>query len=189
MSRAIASRRVHTGTFAGDQMQRTAQQAARAANELDGRLVDVEYDKPIVRTLLKDFTTTAATAQDTLLSIPVEDGDFWMVEYWGHAGCSGSANGMKYAVKAPAASTISGVLDSSLTTAIDDSHQQITVVNTLTTAVHTVNGGVRDDYMNVRLKVVGAGVITLQACSTTAGNTTTIAALATMRATRFRLVQ
>lgn len=187
--RRIAAQRVHTGTFAGDQMQRVAAQAARSANDIAGRVEDLEYQVPIQIALLKNFTTTAATAQDTLLSFPVEDGDLWLVEYWGLAGCSGSANGMKYAIKAPASSVVSGVLDSSLTNAVDDAHVQITAVNTLTSAVHTVNGGTRDDYLNVRLKIVGSGRVTLQACSTTATNTTTIAALAVLRATRFELVQ
>lgn len=188
MSR-VTARNVFTGSFQGEQMQTTARAVARATNDLAGRVEDLELAAVEQVVLLKDFTTTAATAQDTLLVLPVSDGDLICLEYWGAAGCSGSANGMKYAIKAPAGSTIQGVLDSSSTTEETDQVEQISAVNTLTAAVHTVNGATRPDYINVRLKIVGDGVVMIQAASTTAGNTTTIAALALMRKTTFRLVQ
>ncbi len=184
MTSRVADQRVHTGSFQGEQMQRQAREASTRVNQvldvLDGR-VDIAR--------AQDWTTTAATAQTVKnFTFPVLDGECWCVEFWGLAGCSGSANGMKYAIGAPPRSTVSGVLDSSLTNAIDDAHVQFSAPDTLTSAVHTVNGGFRDDYINVRIKVAGNGAISLRACSTTATNTTTIKALAYMRAKKFDLV-
>ena len=176
----IPYRREQTGDATQDRVQRQGQVAAFAVNELNARL-----DTQIDLVLKETFTTTSDLAQSTKFAVRVKDGDKLVLEYWGLAGCSGSANGMKYAIGAPSRSTIQGILDSSLTTAIDDSHQQILLVNTLTTAVHTVNGGNRDDYINARIKVVGDGVVVLRACSTTSGNITTILRGALMRVRRY----
>jgi len=141
-----------------------------------------------VLALQKDFTTTSATAQRTPLAFPVRKGETWLVEFAGLAGCTGSANGMKFAILAPAGSEISGALDSSLTTATDDSHQQFTAVNTLTTAVHTVNGGVRDDAATFCLKASENGFCAIAIAATTSGNTAKLAAKAWIRASRYREV-
>ena len=185
MTERVAARRVHTGTFAGEQMQRTAQDVARRANDHAGRLETLEDLVPVNAVLRVDFTTTAATAQDTLLAFDVEDGDMWTVEYWGLAGVTGSANGMKYAIKAPASSVVTGTIYSSLTSSTDFTTPTISAPNVLTAALHTVAGGTRPDHIHVRVRVVGTGQIAIQACSTTAGNTTTILAGAQLRATRY----
>lgn len=131
------------------------------------------------------FTTTIATATSTKLTFPVRAEEIWDIDYYGAAGCAGDALGMKYAIAAPTGSTIAGYLDSNLANSTDDTHVAISAVNTLTSAVHTVNGGTRPDHINVRIKVGHVdGSITLQAACTTAGRTTTIDAGAYLRAHR-----
>lgn len=151
----------------------------------DNDLLDLDLYQPVVLVLESDFTTTSATAQSTALTFPVRDGERWLVEFWGFAGCS-TADGMKYAIGAPSGSTIDGILDSSLGSSTTDARVNITAVNTLTSAVHTVAGGERDDYINARLTISGSGSVTIQVASTTGGDTTTLRDLACLRAMRMR---
>lgn len=183
----IAARRVHTGSFEGEQMQRTAQQTAALANDTDDRVATLETNAYRQVSLLKDYTTTEATAQTTPLSVTVAKGDIWHVEFWGLAGCS-TVNGMKYALKAPVGSTVSGTLHSSLGSATTLAYSTVSAPNTLSSAVHTVAGGLRGDWMTARVRVAADGVIAIQVASNTAGDTTTLGALATMRLTRTALV-
>lgn len=179
---------VHRGEQTGDpvldRVQNNVRSLILAMREIYDRVAALEAAAPISVMLRDDFTTTAATAQNTLLSFPVKAGECWDVDYYGAAGCAGDALGMKYAIAAPPSTVISGYLDSNLTSATDDTHPPITAVNTLTSAVHTVNGATRPDHINVRLKAGESGNVTLQACSTTAGRTTTILAKAFIRAVR-----
>ena len=173
----------HTGQPMLDRIQAALAEAIDAIRRLDARL-------PALHSLAlrSDFTTTSADAQNTALEFPVHDGELWLIEGCFPITVDGSANGMKYAIGAPPQSEITALLDSSLTSSTDDTHVQITAVNTLTGAVHTVNGGTRVDHLNGRIKVVGDGMCTLQVASTTAGNTTTVRARAWLRATRYREV-
>lgn len=157
---------------------------AQADGSDDGSLVLDAY-LPVVLVLGSTFTTTSATAQNTALTFPVRDGEQWLVEFWGFAGCS-TLNGMKYAIGAPSGSTVDGILDSSLGASTTDARVAITAVNTLTSAVHTVAGGERDDHINARLTIVGSGSVTIQVASNTGGDTTTLRSLACLRATRMR---
>lgn len=151
----------------------------------DDDTLELDAYAPVVLVLTSDFTTTSATAQSTALTFPVRDGERWLVEFWGFAGCS-TADGMKYAIGAPSGSTIDGILDSSLGSSTTDARVAITAVNTLTSAVHTVAGGERDDYINARLTISGSGSVTIQVASTTGGDTTTLRDLACLRAMRMR---
>jgi hypothetical protein len=157
---------------------------ARASSTDEDTLVLDAY-QPVAIYLTADFTTTSATAQNTALTFPVRNGEVWMLEYWGFAGCS-TVNGMCYAIGAPTGTVVDGILDSSLGAATTDARVQITAVNTLTSAVHTVAGGQRDDYINARLAIVGNGSVTIQAASATGGDTTTIRDYACVLAVRLR---
>lgn len=141
--------------------------------------------QPVVLYLPSNFTTTSNTAQSTALTFPVRTGEQWLVLFWGFAGCS-TANGMKYAIGAPAGSTVDGILDSSLTSATDDAHVAITAVNTLTSAVHTVAGGQRDDFISARLGIAASGSVTIQVASNTGGDTTTLRSYAALIGLRMR---
>lgn len=141
--------------------------------------------QPVVIYLPSAFTTTLATAQDTLLTFPVRSGEVWLVEVWAFGGSS-TVNGMKYAIGAPTGSTVDGYLDSSSTTEESDQIEQITAINTLTAAVHVTAGGTRPDYINARLSIAASGSVTIQAASTTGGDTTTIRSFACLRAVRMR---
>ncbi len=137
-------------------------------------------------TLAADFTTTDATAQSTHLTFPVKAGEVWDVEYWGNAGCS-NTNGMAYAIGAPTGSTASGWIETSSTnTSVTNwLTLQITAIDTLSAACHAgaSNAG-RPDRINVRVIAGADGAVTLKAASITAASTTTIAALAYLRATK-----
>lgn len=147
------------------------------------RALDARVPRTYVKTLPKAVTSTVTQLVTTGLSFPVKSGEVWLVEFKGLAGCSGSANGMKFGVLAPAGSTISGALDSSLTTATDDAHVQLTAINTATSAVHTVNGSTRDDEASFVIKAGSDGVVAWAFQPTTSGNTATVAAKAWLRAT------
>lgn len=188
MAERLAYLREHTGTANGDRTQVLAQQAARKANSLEERLAELERLTPYSVALATDFTTTLNTAQPTKLRMPVVKGDLWDLEFWTASGCSGDALGMKFAIYAPADSVVAGVLYSSLTGMTDFAVVQITAINTLTTAVHTVNGATRPDYVRARIDVRNNGNVQLYACATTATRTCTVAAKSYMRATRYTAV-
>jgi hypothetical protein len=169
MSR-IPFRREHTGNAAVDRVQRTGQQAAAKLSTVEDQLLYL----PAAIVLKDTFTTTRNSAAGTKLAIQVKRGDLWVMQYYGRAGVSGSVNGMSYMIAAPTGSTLQGILHSSLGAITTLAYVQLNAINTLTSAVHTVNGGFRDDWINVRVRVEADGILGLKACSTTAGDTTTI---------------
>lgn len=184
----VAIRRVHTGTAGGEFMQRQAQQAAAFANSIEGRVGELELQQSYRIATQSAWTTTTNTAQPTGLYLAVEKGDLLEIEMHALAGVSGDALGMKWAIYAPANSTVSGVLYSSLTGMTDFAVVQITAINTLTSAVHTVNGGTRPDIIKARVDVRTDGEVRVFACPTTNGRTCTIAAVAYLKAERFQYV-
>ena len=134
--------------------------------------------------LTANFTTTLATAVSTNLSLPVRSGERWQIEFEGSVQCS-STGGVKFAIAAPAASTVEGWLDSSLAAITTLSKQRITAINTLTaTATHTVATTPGPDRIRATVTAGADGSITIQAASNTASQTTTIFAGATLKATR-----
>jgi len=156
------------------------------SSSTDNDTLVLDAYEPVLLYLPSTFTTTAATATSTVLTFPVRAGEYWLVEFWGFAGCD-TLNGVKYAIGAPSGTTIDGILDSSLGSATTDAKVQITAVNTLTSAVHTVAANERDDYINARLLIGStAGSVTIQLASNTAGDTTTLRSLACLRAQRMR---
>lgn len=176
----IPYRREHTGSVSADRIQRSSQEAAQRLGEVRDAIEFI----PINIVLPKAITTTRATAVTTKLGIRVRRGDTWIMEYWGRGGSS-TINGMKYAVMAPTGSEVLGILHSSLGAITTLAYPQISAINTLTSAVHTVAGGTRDDYLNVRVKVVRDGLLALGFSANTAGDTATIAAKALARFSRY----
>jgi hypothetical protein len=175
-------RNEHTGMADLDRIQATVRELIVQVKSLLARF---NRHERVSLMLAAAFTTTLATIRDTGLGFDVLPGEIWDLDYYGEAGCAGDALGMKYAIGAPMGTTITGYLDSNLTTAVDDTHVAITTVNTLTSAVHTVNGNTRPDHINVRLKVAGTpGRVYIGAACTTAGRTTTVGAGAYLRACR-----
>lgn len=167
-----------TGSPMMDRIQREISRAIDAVRAIEARLA-----KPRAVSLAKDFTNTEARLKPTGLGFGGLRGETWLVELKFNAGCSGSANGMKFGVLAPAASVVSGALDSSLTNATDDAHVQLNAVNTATSAVHTVNGGSRDDEAYFVIKLGADGRVEWGMQPTTATNTATIAGRGWLRAT------
>lgn len=167
-----------TGNTLLDRVQREIARAIDALNALSDR-TQTTY----VRTLKSAFTNTEARLKPCGLSFLAKKGEVWLVELKFNAGNSGSTDGMKFGVLAPSGSTIVGALDSSLTNATDDAHVQLTTINVATSAVHTVNGGSRDDEAYAVVTVGADGAVAWGVQPTTAGNTATIAARAWMRAT------
>jgi hypothetical protein len=124
--------------------------------------------------LAANFTTTVVAASNTLLTFQVNAGETWVVTVQATAQCSGTG-GVKYAVAAPAASTIEGWIYSSLGAITTLSYQRLTAIGTLnTTALHTVATTPAPDVLSFRIVAGAAGAVTIQAASVTAGQTTTI---------------
>lgn len=136
----------------------------------------------------REFTTQSTEKVPTLLAFDGKAGEDWHVQIWTFAGNSNAA-GMKYALGMPEGSTIDAILDSSLTNALDDAHVPITSPNALTSAVHTVAGGTRDDYISARVTFAKDGRFVLMVASTNASTTTTIRSFACLRAKRVRRVR
>lgn len=121
-----------------------------------------------------NFTTTATTATNTALTFGVVAGETWVVECQLTAQCSGNG-GTKYAVAAPAGSTIEGWLYSSLNAVTTLSYQRLTAVGTLVgTAVHTIATTPAPDRIAFVLVAGATGSVTIQAASATSGQTTTV---------------
>ncbi len=185
----IPQSRYHTGSFAGDEMQRQAGVVASGANRLVDRVAALEGLSSVLLVLDVAFTTTAATAQPTKLRFPVNRGEEWLVEFWGYGSCS-TVTGMKYAIGCPTGSTATGELESSSTnTLVANWTTQTLSANTLSAATHVgATNAARPDRICVRVRVYDDGEIVLQAASASAGDTTTVYALSCLRATKVVLV-
>lgn len=167
-----------TGNTMLDRIQREIARAITAIRAIESRLA-----KSRAVALAKDFTNTETRLKPTGLGFAGVKGETWLVELKFNSGCSGSADGMKFGILAPAASVVSGALDSSLTNATDDAHVQLNAINTATSAVHTANGGSRDDEAYFVIKLGADGRVEWGMQPTTATNTATIAARGWLRAT------
>lgn len=167
-----------TGNPMLDRIQREIARAIAAVRAIEARLAK---SRPVA--LAKDFTNTEARLKATGLGFVGLRGETWLVELKFNAGCSGSTNGMKFGILAPAGSVVSGALDSSLTNATDDAHVQLSAINTATSAVHTANGGSRDDEAYFVIKLGADGRVDWGMQPTTATNSATIAARGWLRAT------
>lgn len=161
-----------------DRIQREVARAIDAVNVLSDRT-----PRTYVRALKSDFTNTEARLKPSNLAFPGRKGETWLVEWKGNAGCSGSTGGMKFGLLAPTGSVVTGAIDSSLANATDDAHVQVTSVNTATSAVHTVNGGTRDDEGYFVIALASDGTVALGIQPTTATDTATLSARAWLRAT------
>jgi type IV secretory pathway VirB6-like protein len=124
--------------------------------------------------LAANFTTTLATAVATALTFQVQAGEVWIVDVQATTQCS-ATGGVKYAVAAPAASTIEGWVYSSgaaITTLV---YQRLTAIGTLTaTLLHTVATTPGPDVIRFVIVAGATGAVTIQAASGTAGQTTTV---------------
>jgi hypothetical protein len=128
----------------------------------------------LAASLASNFTTTSTTAASTALSFNVVAGETWVVDVQMTAQCS-STGGTKYAVAAPAGSTVEGWLYSSTSALTTLSYQRITAIGTLTgTAVHTVATTPAPDVLRFVVVAGASGAVTVQAASGTSGQTTTI---------------
>jgi len=124
--------------------------------------------------LSSNFTTTAATAQNTSLTFNVKAGETWTVTVQATAQCS-STGGVKWAIAAPTGSTIQGWIYSSTSAITTLSYQQITAINTLNgTALHTVATTPGPDVLAFTVVAGATGAVTVQAASGTSGQTTTV---------------
>lgn len=134
--------------------------------------------------ITSNFTTTLATAT-TIFSFNIAANETWVVDVQLTAQCSGTG-GVKYAIAAPASSTIEGWLYSSLAAITTLSYQRITAINTLTAvAVHTVATTPAPDVIRFTITAAGtAGLVSIQAASVTAGQTTTVFAKSSVSAYR-----
>jgi hypothetical protein len=148
----------------------------------DGNVVANKYSEQL---LSATFQTTAATAQTTSLSVTVNPGELWRVEYWGYSRCS-TVNGTKYALLVPSG-TAGGWLDSStVNVAVANWTTQDMTANTLSTALHAgaTNAFRRDQMvMWVRVGATG-GTLAIQFCSATAGDTSQLQINSMARFTR-----
>jgi len=134
--------------------------------------------------LAASFTTTSTTATSTALTFQVVAGEVWVVEIQATTQCSGTG-GMKYAIAAPAGSTIEGWIRSSTSAVTTLSYQRVTAIGTLnSTALHTVATTPAPDVIKFCLVAGATGAVTLQATSVTSGQTTTIFALSSLSARR-----
>ena len=172
-----------TGNPLWDRIQGALGVAIDAIRALDARLPPGH-----VIALQKSFTNTETRLKATGLGFAAKKGETWLVEFKGNAGCSGSADGMKFGILAPTGTTITGALDSSLGSATTDAHVQLTAVNTATSAVHTVDGGSRDDEAYFVATMLADGRLDWAIQPTTATNIATLAAKAWIRATRLAVV-
>lgn len=124
--------------------------------------------------LSANFTTTLTAAQSTALTFNVKAGETWVVTAQATAQCSG-VGGIKYAVAAPAGSTIEGWVYSSTSAVATLLYQRLTAIGTLiTTAIHTVTTTPAPDVISFTLVAGAAGAVTVQVASITSGQTTTI---------------
>jgi hypothetical protein len=133
-----------------------------------------------------DFTTSDDRATPTALTFPVKSGEVWAIDLLATAQCDG-ADGSRYAVAAPAGSTVEGWLDSTADSLATRALEHLTDT-VLTAPVHTVANKPAPDRISATVKAGADGAITIQAASLTNGQTTTIAAGATLRARRVDLV-
>lgn len=135
--------------------------------------------------LSANFTTTAATAQNTALTFQAAANEVWVIDVQLTVQCSGTG-GVKFAIGTPAGATVEGWLYSSLAAITTLSYQRITAINTLSAvATHTVATTPGGDKIRVTV-TMGAtpGAVTIQVASTTAGQTTTIFAGSAVTASR-----
>ena len=124
--------------------------------------------------LTGNFTTTATGATSTALTFNVVSGEVWFVDVQVTAQCS-STGGVKYAVAAPAGSTIEGWVYSSTSAVATLSYQRLTAIATLTgTLLHTVATTPAPDVIRFVLVAGATGAVTIQAASGTSGQTTTL---------------
>ncbi len=143
---------------------------------------------PIAIGLQGDFTTQSALLQRTPLRFPVKAGELWAFEMQAFAGVTGDTLGMSWAISAPKGSELDAILSSSLTGMTDISFVQITAPDTPTSAVHTVNGGERPDWIHGRVRAAGDGEICIMCACTTAGRTLRVRSKALLRAMRYEEV-
>jgi hypothetical protein len=147
-----------------------------------GRLESMD----VALALSADFTTNDDRATPTALTFPVKSGEVWAIDLLATAQCDG-AGGLRYAVAAPAGSTVEGWLDSTADSLATRVLEHLTDT-ALTAPVHTVANKPAPDRLSATVKAGADGAITIQAASLTNGQTTTIAAGATLRARRVDLV-
>ena len=125
--------------------------------------------------LAVNFTTTVVGATSTLLTFNVLPNEVWIVDAQLTTQCSGTG-GMKYAVAAPALSTIEGWVKSSGAAILTLIYQRLVAIATLTaTAMHTVATTPGPDTLRFTITAgANGGPVAIQAASVTAGQTTTI---------------
>lgn len=164
-------------------LDRIQREIARAIDAI--RAIEVRLAEPVRVSTSKDWSTTSVVAATTPLGLRVKKGELWNVVMTGRAGNSGSAGGMKWAVLAPPGSTCFGHIDSSLGNSDTSTHSPITAANTLTGAVHTVNGNLRADRISVRVKAGADGRIDIAIATATGGDTATLGAYSFLEAHRY----
>ena len=172
-----------TGDPVLDRIQAGISRAIDAIRALDARVQPSHTE-----TLAKAFTNTETRLKAVGLGFVAKKGEVWLLEFKGNAGCSGSADGMKFGVLGPAGTGVAGALDTSLGAATTDSHVQLTAINVATSAVHTVDGGTRDDEGYAIVTMFSDGVIDLGIQPTTATNIATLSAKSWVRSTRIAVV-
>jgi len=134
--------------------------------------------------LAANFTTDSSGATSTNLSFEVRAGETWLLEFEGLAECS-SIGGVKYAIAAPALTTVAGWLDGTDSSLNDRVVEAIAAANTLTAnPIHRVAATPGPDRIVATIVAGDDGVVALQAASGVNMELTTIFAGATLRASR-----
>lgn len=125
----------------------------------------------VFKALTSQWTTTLATAQDvTGLEADVETGDIVLIQ--ASLIIDAPAGGMKFALDCPAGSTIEGWIFTSGANTSSSLNGRVTAIDTLTASMAATARGTAD--IRLIVHVGSTGTIKLQACSTTATQTTII---------------
>lgn len=139
---------------------------------------------PTLKTLANQWTTTLATAQNVVdpvtgvaLAVAVDAGDIVLVT--ASLIVDAPVGGMKFAFDCPAGSTIEGWIHTSGANLSSSLNERITAINTLTASMLATIRGMAD--IRVVVHVASAGNIRLQACSTTATQSTIVDAGSTFQ--------
>jgi hypothetical protein len=177
--RDIGARESTQFTTATTRLKRWLRSLQRTLRAIDALL-------PYQRVLAANATTSVITRGDinAAFSITAAPFEVWEIEFEGSVQCS-STGGSRFAITAPAGSTVDGWLFSTASAlATPSTPQRFTAIDTLSaTAVHTVAAVPAPDRIRAVI-TVGAtgGAIKPQFASNTAAQTTTIFAGASFRA-------
>lgn len=136
---------------------------------------------------LANFDTTSQTQVDTNFAFSVQAGEVWEIEFEGT--CQDSAiGGLKFAVHAPAGSTVEGWANGSTSAVSTRVYSRIVAIDTLGTTYHTV--AATPAMTNIKAVIICAiaGTVSLRLATVTAATTARIFANSHFKAQKLRSV-